>query len=198
MVAWVDQDDYEKVASFKWYAAKTSATFYAARTNSDRRIVYMHRAILGVDDRQTLVDHRNRNGVNNCRYNLRTCTRKQNAQNSRRTHKDKTSRFHGVCWKEQEEHWVAQIGIDYATIRIRIGSYATEEEAARAYDRKAVREFGEFAATNFPRENYGLAQLSRHTGVPDGMGFVDQLSQTPEALKVQDGSRSSELVPLPG
>mgnify|MGYP001588262020 CR=1 FL=1 len=78
-VALVDDEDFEKVSKHKWHAYKDGKTFYAGTTIKNKR-VKMHRFILeapaGVD-----VDHKDRNGLNNTRQNIRICSRTENQAN---------------------------------------------------------------------------------------------------------------------
>lgn len=90
-VALVDAADYELVVPFKWCALQAKHTCYAVRHESiagrphlrtRRRMIYMHRFILdtlpGLE-----VDHWDHNGLNNCRSNIRVCTRRENQANKR-------------------------------------------------------------------------------------------------------------------
>ena len=116
-----------------------------------RHSIYMHHEVLGVRH-WTMVDHRNRNGLDNQKRNLRRCTKAQNARNGFRVIHGKTSRYKGVCSSNGR---VICIGKPWrATItkngrQIYLGWYASQKEAARAYDKAARKHFGEFAATNF-------------------------------------------------
>ena len=84
--ALIDDKDFELVSKYKWCACKIYNTFYAVTSVSkpDNRIakIYMHRLILN-PPAGFGVDHRDINGLNNRRYNLRPCNRTQNAQNQR-------------------------------------------------------------------------------------------------------------------
>jgi len=92
------------------------------------------------------IDHRDNDGLNNCKWNLRVCSRKQNNRN-RKTRSRKTSDFKGVDLRAGGR-WRAKIRVDGKSIHI--GLFATQEEAARAYDVSARKHFGEFACCNFP------------------------------------------------
>jgi hypothetical protein len=92
-------------------------------------------------------DHRDGDGLNNCRANLRPATNKQNQGNGRRPSHN-TSGYKGVTWDRGINRWRARIAVNR---RMRnLGVYNSVENAARAYDEAAREIFGEFACVNFP------------------------------------------------
>ena len=103
----------------------------------------MHRHILSAPAHLT-VDHINRNRLDNRRCNLRLCTVAENNCN-RFVVLSPTSRFKGVT--RRDNLWVASI--HPSGNRLRLGSFAVEEDAARAYDVAAKKFYGEFACCNF-------------------------------------------------
>jgi hypothetical protein len=100
---------------------------------------------LGVTDSTILVDHKDNNGLNNQKYNLRVCTQWQNLRNSTRR-SNNTSGFKGVS--RFRNKWISRIRTDEG--RICLGTFNTPEEAAIAYDEAALKYHGEFANLNFP------------------------------------------------
>jgi hypothetical protein len=94
-----------------------------------------------------LVDHEDGNGLNNQRANLRPATQSQNLANQRKR-PGLTSQFKGVRWYGKLTPWRASISIGGR--RVHLGSFITEEAAARAYDAAALAEWGEYARLNFP------------------------------------------------
>jgi hypothetical protein len=108
----------------------------------------MHRYILGLTDRGTRCDHRDNNGMNNQRSNLRIATAGQNQHNC--GSRGGKSRFKGVSWSKAAGKWVAQICKDRQ--RRHIGLFETEEAAAAAYDKSAIELHGAFAYLNFPAD----------------------------------------------
>jgi len=154
-VALVDDRDFEWLNQWKWHALKHGHTYYAVRNSrSDyrgkRTLIAMHREILGLTSDSIETDHANRNGLDNRRENLRKATRLENNRNQKG--RKGSSCYKGVSWKTSSRGWVAQIQVEKK--KIHLGSYKKEIEAARAYDRAAIKYFGEFAYLNFPREDY--------------------------------------------
>ena len=107
----------------------------------------MHREILGITDPKINVDHLDGDGLNNQRSNLRVCTDSQNGAN-RGKQKNNKSGYKGVHWNKKTKKWAAQI--QYHKKVLNLGYYSDIIEAAKAYDKKALELFGEFARLNFP------------------------------------------------
>ncbi len=145
-VAFVDAADYEFVSIFKWRAVRVTGGVWYAETRLRGNREFMHRLLLGCGPREQ-VDHRNGNGLDNRRLNLRPTTHALN-QATRRCVTGKSG-FKGVM--KRGGKWRAYI-TDAGRFRS-LGSFATPEEAARAYDAAARELFGEHACTN---EDLGL------------------------------------------
>ncbi len=141
-VALVDDEDFELINQHKWYAVQHGNTWYAYRKNRERKSVLMHRQIAQPAEGMS-IDHRDGNGLRNCRANLRECTHKQNMQNRRKTAVGKAI-YKGVAFKNSKWQARIQAGGVYAVL----GVFATPEEAARAYDMAARQKYGEFASLN--------------------------------------------------
>ena len=154
----VDKEDWERVRGLTWHGAKGGNTWYASANVVDgdgvNKPVSLHRFVLGLTRGDgKVVDHRNRNGLDNRRENLRVCDTGRNIANSRKHRDGKHSRFKGVTKFNREnctKPWIARIVVDYKARWL--GTYETEIEAARAYDREARAVWGRFARCNFTVE----------------------------------------------
>ncbi len=144
-VAIVDAADYQWLSMYKWNASESKNAFYAR--NSKRRRIYMHRFIMNAPP-DKVVDHKDHNGLNNRRSNLRICSSAENLRN-RRPNK-KTSRYKGVHWCKESRIWKAVI--KFRGKKQNLGQFDNEIDAARAYDKAARQLFKEFAYLNFPEE----------------------------------------------
>ena len=159
-VALVSECDYERVNQYKWtidgngYVVRMES-YYDAQGNRRRRKIMLHRFIMDAPP-GTEVDHAHHNKLDNRREALRVTTRYYNQWNSR-PRKGSTSRYKGVHWDKRDKRWCAEIRV--MGKKHYLGRFATEEEAALAYDRKAVELVGPMAFLNFPEHRH-LYQLS--------------------------------------
>lgn len=144
-VAWIDEIDVPSVMAYQWRLIEPSpGCRYAVcdmRRSGFHTLFGMHTLITGWD----LVDHRDRNGLNNRRSNLRSANKSLNAANSRKRSGSRNT-YRGAIWRPGSR-WEARIQGRY------LGTFKTEEAAARAYDAEAGKAFGEFARLNFPEES---------------------------------------------
>ena len=134
--ALVDDADYAELSQFKWHAHQNRKGKWYAQRKMGHRHVRIHEFLTGV-----MCDHKDLDGLNNQRSNLRPCTHSQNMANQgvRATNK---SGYKGVFWNPQRGRWRANFRGGY------LGSFLSSKDAAAAYDEAAVRHFGEFALTN--------------------------------------------------
>jgi hypothetical protein len=159
----VDPQDYYTYGQFNWNLLGTGRHKYAVRNvktgPNQTKMVYLHREIMKPEEGK-VVDHINGGGLDNRRANLRQATHAENMQNRRKMSKKTTSRFIGVHL--EKESGTPIVEISHQGKLIYIGRFKNEIDAARAYDRAALKYHGEFAKLNFPREDYAdeLASLN--------------------------------------
>lgn len=129
--ATVDEEDYAFLTQWKWHASKVGKTVYAMRytpmCGGKRQHLYMHAEIArrcGFVAAE--VDHRDRNGLNNCRSNLRQATTANNAAN-RGMLKNNTSGAKGVRWDANRKRWLARV-------RVRTGDRNRTVDRSKMFD----------------------------------------------------------------
>ena len=144
--AFVDDEDFDWLSRYCWHFHKASGG--AARSTCKEGkigLVLMHREIMGFPE--TVIDHRDRDPLNNQKINLRICSVKENSRN-RGPRRNSKSGFKGVHWNKQCRKWHAQIEVNGKNIYL--GLFSNVLNAARAYDTVAREYFKEFAYLNFP------------------------------------------------
>jgi hypothetical protein len=146
LFALVDNTNYEWLSRWEWCAHPNGAeNFYAMRSVyfPIKKSIWMHKEVFGGDQ---LVDHKNRDTLDNRRDNLRAATHSQNRANSKRR-SNNTSGYQGVS--RHKLKWKAEIVMNQKFIYL--GLFENLKDAALAYDDAALKHFGEFANTNFSK-----------------------------------------------
>lgn len=142
----VDDDDYDYLMQWKWYAKPDYLTVYAHRSlhwkigaKKHCRTLRMHRELIGVTG--YFVDHINRDGLDNRRENLRLVTSSENMMNraAKLGRKIKGVYSHGSAFTAE---------IQLNGVRHYLGYFTTARAAADAYDEAAIRLFGNNALLN--------------------------------------------------
>lgn len=140
----VDDEDFEKLNQFKWYAHKIRKNYYAERKitlNGKKFTIRMHRQLIPCCEGKQ-PDHKNRNSLDNRKSNLRIATHSQNSQN-RSMHKNNKSGVKGVSWDKNGNKWRALITVDKR--KIQLGQFTNLQEAINIRRNAALQYFGEFS-----------------------------------------------------
>lgn len=135
--ATVDLADLTTVEDRRWYRRTTAAAncVYAASKRTRREmaeghpaVYHLHRLIMGLPDRDPReVDHRNGNGLDNRRDNMRIVSHAENQQNRRSF--GATSQYRGVCFDKRSGKWRANVMVRGT---VHQGEFRTEMEAHAA------------------------------------------------------------------
>lgn len=122
----IDTEDYERIKETSWLL---SSTGYVEGWWQGRR-TRLHRVIMNVENERVIIDHINRNTLDNRKENLRIVDKSLNVVN-KRMHRNNTSGFRGVCWVEQFQKFSAQARVNGKNIHL--GLYESPQEAYMAY-----------------------------------------------------------------
>jgi len=128
---WVDEEDYPKIYKYNWCIAARKDKINSVQSRIDKKIVLLHRFLMECSAGDgKIVDHVDRDPLNNCKSNLRFITKSGNNRN-----RDKmagtSSQYPGVAWHKHTKKWVARICIDGRMVHL--GYFVLEEIAAIAY-----------------------------------------------------------------
>jgi len=145
--AYVDAADYEWLSQWQWRQHGGYAARHVKREGK-HQVIFMHREIMQPPEGK-VTDHVSGNKFDNTRANLRNITLQENQHNTRKR-AGASSIYKGVTYYKAGRCWRASV--DCGKERYYLGQFDSEVEAKRAYDRKAVEVFGEFARPNFPDE----------------------------------------------
>lgn len=155
-----DLEDYDKIKNYCWSEWAKPNVKYSYVSAKKRKIdikeykqneIFIHRIVLGITDKNIVIDHIDRNPFNNCKNNLRICSLSENSKNTSKP-KNSTCEFMGVSFEKGK--YCARIG--HNRRKIHLGRYTTLEDAIKAR-LKAEKEYcGEFAPQRDLFEKYGI------------------------------------------
>lgn len=144
-VALVDDEDHEYLNSFNWHATKSGYARRRGRVGIDsRKFIWMHHQVFLCSE-NLKIDHRDGNGFNNQKGNLRPATHSENCRNRNRN-KNNSSGYKGVSFHKGIGKFTARLRINYQFKNL--GVFNSAKEAAEAYDWGARCFYGTFARTN--------------------------------------------------
>jgi len=141
----IDTEDWNKISDYRWHIRSSSSVPYAQANVhhlGKRKIVQIHHVIKGKPQKGKEIDHVNHNGLDNRKDNLREVTRSQNSLN-KKCRRDCASRYKGVQLSKHSKIKKWRACVRYEGKSISLGYFATEKEAALAYNKKAVELWGE-------------------------------------------------------
>ncbi len=185
----IDDSDLELASQYRWHADRRPTVTYAKANLGKGKTIYLHRLLFPHVPR---VDHKDGNGLNCQRHNLRPATSSQNLQNKRKE-RGGSSRFKGVSRLSNTQKW--QVHIRLKGKSTYLGSFTSEIEAAKAYDTAAKINFGEFALVNFKdTEESFTEEPSKVIRTPDRTPWKEVLISTLKDRGVMTSFEISEIV----
>ncbi len=140
----LDRDDFDFISQWSWSATINGTTIYAVRNSGGKR-VYMHRLVSGAKSGQ-IVDHINRDSLDNRKKNLRISSKSFNGANSVKRRTATSSKYKGVYWCKCYFKWTASITKDRK--KYFGGRFASELSAGIAANNLYLKLFGEHACLN--------------------------------------------------
>lgn len=143
--AMVDNDYFDLLSEFKWCLNHNGYAVTRRKHNQKGKLTFMHHIVFGTFPSDGLIDHINRNPLDNRKSNLRVANKSENGMN-RQENKNNTSGFKGVTYLKKNNKWMAGIKINYK--RKYLGSFNTALKASKAYDKEAKKQFGNYSYLN--------------------------------------------------
>lgn len=142
--ALVDDEDFDTVSKYKWFISPQGYVWASDYSDGwrNKKTILLHRLILPVPPGYT-VDHKDRNPLNNQRFNLRQASYSQNNMNTK-TRSDNTSGHRGVYWEKRRNKW--RVCINFKSRQIHVGQFSDKHDAIQAYQSKARELYGEYAS----------------------------------------------------
>lgn len=140
----IEARDLKRVSTHTW--SLMGRNYIKARI--DGKDIYLHRFIMNQTDPNIIVDHINRDSLDNRRSNLRLANRNQNAFNRKKS-LNKSSQYKGVSFDKTKSMWQSYVKME--GIKYLLGYFPKEKQAAKVYDQAASYYYGQFASLNFSK-----------------------------------------------
>lgn len=147
----VDDIDFNLVSQYTWYhnirinSSGTKISVVVSTNKVNGKHLYLARFIMNTSKGMD-THHKNHKRLDNRRNNLQCCTPLENHRHRVKQQKTCSSQYKGVYWLKKNRRWVAQIKTNKK--RILLGCFTDEKEAARAYNKAAIKYFGKFSLLN--------------------------------------------------
>jgi hypothetical protein len=144
----IDTDDLNKIKKFNWVIHPKDKKFYIStkmKIKGKQKNIQLHRFIMNIYNPNIFVDHKNGNTFDVRKSNLRFCNQYQNRHNSK-IRKDNSSGYKGVYWHKNNNKWCCRIGCNNR--KIFLGYFDNKIDAAKTYNKAALKYHGEFARIN--------------------------------------------------
>lgn len=151
----IDKEDYDKIKDYCWHIKRDSSSnetnkrLYACSYHHGK-YYSLHSLILPVQE-GFIVDHKDGNGLNNRKSNLRRATYSQNNMNTS-LYKNNKSGYKGIYWNKKNKNWRVKIQLNNKMIEI--GSFKDLDKAIEARIKAEEEYFGEFSVLNRQKEDY--------------------------------------------
>lgn len=138
----VDEIDYARLSKYRWRIKFRRGNMVIYHSSASKRYYIGHEIIRNVPSGM-VIDHINQNRLDNRRSNIRVCTVTENNRN-KGVRKDNKSGYKGV----RSINGVYRAIIEASGKRYRLGVFRNKKDAARAYNKKAIELYGEYAWLN--------------------------------------------------
>lgn len=137
----IDAEDADRIKNHKWHMAKG----YVETSRNGKNILLQNMIMNITSNKKQMADHKDRNTLNNRKSNYRLCSHVENCRN-KGVSEANSSGFKGVYWHKNKGKWQSQIKINQNGIYL--GLFKDKIKAAKAYNKAAIKYFGEFACLN--------------------------------------------------
>ena len=154
-----DLEDYDKIKDICWSSSMEKNGYKYLHGRYNGKLIKMHRLITDY----TLVDHNNRNTLDNRKSNLKNASKSENNRNHK-LRKDSTSGISGVNWDKKSCKWRVRINSDINK-RINLGIYSNFEEAVKVRLEAEKKYYGEFAPHRDLFEKYNISLQTADTQI---------------------------------